>query len=114
VEVYKFTGGTTTTSYPDKQVSIDQQEVLINGKPVVYPNPLHDKFTIKFPTVYEDNIQLQLIDVAGRIYEIGRAQLIPGGRTMDINISHLKLKAGVYILRINSAKSSESIKLLIR
>ncbi|MDQ3552721.1 MAG: T9SS type A sorting domain-containing protein, partial [Bacteroidota bacterium] len=61
------------------------------------------------------NIQLQLIDVAGRVYNIGKSNLRRAGTTLDVDVSGLNLKTGVYILKINSATGkSESIKLLIQ
>jgi hypothetical protein len=115
VEVYKFSSGSTTTSSPDNHLSSDQQEIITNGSPIVYPNPLHNKFTIQFPYLDQGNIQLQLIDVAGRVYNIGKSNLRRSGTTLDVDVSALNLKTGVYILKINSATGkSESIKLLIQ
>jgi hypothetical protein len=116
VEVYKFTGGSATTAYSDNSISLNQQELVTNSKSVVYPNPLHNKFTIQFPSVlYQGNVQLQLVDVSGRIYELGKINLRPGRTSMDVDVSKFHLKPGVYFLKILSeSNKSEYIKLVVQ
>ncbi len=80
----------------------------------VYPNPLTQSFFIDFPNTYKGPVTLQIADIAGRVYEIGKPNL--QGRTrMEINISKFNLKPGVYFLKIHSAERNvEIIKLLIK
>ncbi|MEO6220852.1 MAG: Ig-like domain-containing protein [Ginsengibacter sp.] len=81
--------------------------------PKVYPNPFHNKFTIAFPSKYHGAYSIQIADISGRIYEIGNAILKPGGSNMEINISKLLLKKGVYFLRIHSSEGKTLVVKLI-
>ncbi len=83
-------------------------------KAKVYPNPLHKKFTIDFPTTYKGNYTIQIVDQLGKVNRIGQTNLKAGGTSMEVDISNLSLKAGIYFLRIiSNSKKSEIIKLII-
>jgi len=83
-------------------------------RPKVYPNPLHNRFTIEFPSKYQGNFATQIVDMIGRKYDIGKTKLKPGGSNMQIDISKLNLKAGVYFLQIHSdSGKTEVYKLII-
>jgi hypothetical protein len=85
------------------------------NKPSVYPNPMQNVFHIQFPANYEGKYHLQLVDIVGRLYELGTSILPHGGSTIDVNISKLSLKPGLYFVRINSeTKSTDVLKLLIQ
>jgi hypothetical protein len=76
--------------------------------PQLYPNPVHNKFTIEFPSKYHGIFTIQIVDLFGRKYNIGKVNLKTGGALMDINISTLSLKAGVYFLRLHSDDSAKN------
>nr|MBA2562385.1 T9SS type A sorting domain-containing protein [Chitinophagaceae bacterium] len=81
----------------------------------VYPNPLHKRFNIQFPGTYRGNFTLQIVDQLGKIYEIGKYRSGEGRSNMEVDISNLLLKAGIYSLRIHSNNSkTEVIKLIIQ
>ncbi len=125
VEVYSFTTTPIVTKAAKPTEAVDKKTGLISleevkegsnnfEKPMLYPNPLHNRFYIKFPTVYSGNITLQIADVAGRVYEIGKSRLKAGGANMEVNISRLALKPGVYMLKIiYDERKTEVVKLLI-
>ena len=72
-------------------------------------------FFIQFPANYEGKYRLQLIDIVGRLYELGTSILPHGGSTIDVDISKLSLRSGLYFVRINSdTKSTDVLKLLIQ
>ena len=83
--------------------------------PRLYPNPLHNKFTIEFPGKYQGIFAIQMVDLFGRKYNIGKVNLKTGGSLMDVDISTLSLKTGVYFLRIHSDESAKAdiIKVII-
>ncbi|WP_018611208.1 DUF7594 domain-containing protein [Segetibacter koreensis] len=83
-------------------------------KPKVYPNPLHKKFNIQFPVKYTGNYALQIVDAVGKTFEIGKYQLKHGGSTIEVNISNLSLKPGVYFLKVISDAKTELIKLIVQ
>lgn len=116
VEVYKFTpsAATVTPSSGNMLLLEEQPEVLSLEKPQVYPNPLHQKFTIKFPAGYKGNVRLQLADMTGAIYDLGKSRLRTDGGTIDIDVANLHLAPGVYFLKIYSEEGkTENIKLFI-
>jgi hypothetical protein len=81
----------------------------------IYPNPLHKRFNIQFPGTYRGNFTLQIVDQLGKIYEIGKYRSGEGRSNMEVDISNLLLKAGIYSLRIHSNNSkTEVIKLIIQ
>lgn len=83
-------------------------------KPRLYPNPLHAIFNIKFPSTYQGNYTIQILDGAGRVYETSTIRLRAGGSIMEMNISKLNLTPGVYFLRIHPDKGKiENIKLVV-
>jgi hypothetical protein len=82
-------------------------------KPKVYPNPLNNSFTIQLPAQYTGAFALHIADPSGETFEIGKYQLKPGERSLNIDISHLSLRPGVYFLKINSTLKNEFIKLII-
>jgi hypothetical protein len=85
------------------------------GKTRVYPNPLQKRFNLEVPKQYKGTVTLQIADQLGKIYEIGEYQLKPGGSNIEVNISHLLLKAGIYSLRLHSKTiKTEVIKLVIQ
>ena len=83
-------------------------------KPRIYPNPLRNKFNVQFPVEYAGDIILQIVDPIGKTFDIGSYQLRPGGSRIEVNISNLSLKSGIYFLKINSEVKTELIKLIIQ
>jgi hypothetical protein len=75
----------------------------------VYPNPIHKIFTIEFAKDDKGSYDLEIMDPVGRMYELGKFQLRAGVNNMQINISKLSLKAGIYFLRINSNAGQKAI-----
>ncbi len=83
-------------------------------KPKVYPNPLHKKFNIQFGNKYTGDVTLQIVDVVGKTFEIGKHKLKPGGTIINADITNLSLKPGVYFLKINSDTKTELLKLIVQ
>jgi N-acetylneuraminic acid mutarotase len=81
-------------------------------KPIVYPNPAQKRFTIKFPEDYKGYFSLEIADENGRTYNLGKRTSQPAG--IDIDISNLSLRPGVYFLKIKSDTRSEEMKLVIQ
>jgi hypothetical protein len=119
IEVYSFSSSlaqsinnTDSSAIPVINNTLSESDF---EKPKLYPNPLHDKFTLEFPSQYEGRYSLEIIDLVGRKYGVGNPVLRHGGSTLDIDISKLQLKTGVYSMRIYSETGrTEVIKLVIR
>ncbi len=83
-------------------------------KPKVYPNPINNRFTIQFPVKHMGAFTLQIVDPAGKRFELGKYQLKQGERNINLNISSLSLRPGVYFLKINSNIKNEFVKLIVQ
>ena len=92
IEVYSF--GTTA----NKPVAEYIESNLVEVK--AYPNPLQKTLKLEFPATYEGNYNLQIVDVAGRTFEIGRIRLPKGGSNLETDLSKFALKPGFYYLKI--------------
>jgi hypothetical protein len=83
-------------------------------KPRVYPNPLHSKFNLEFPASYLGNYNVQILDGNGRLYLSENVRIRPGGFNLVLNISQLKLKQGIYFLKVSNDKGTkDSFKLFV-
>jgi len=72
------------------------------------------KNNFELPGKNAGDYNLQIIDAVGRIYEIGKVKLPPGGAKVEANISKLSLKPEFYYLRILSANTKPAlIKLIV-
>jgi hypothetical protein len=113
VEVYSFS---IVTASPAMVSMVEGADYLNNfEKPQVFPNPLRNRFNIRFPTTYKGNMSLQLSDIRGRMFELGRFNLRLGGSAMEVDISKLALRPGVYFLRMNfNERKTEVMKLIVR
>lgn len=96
-------------------IAVDKNvPVLILDKPKISPNPVQKKFNIQFPNNYQGEYNLQIADISGRVYQVGKVNL-KGSINMGIDISKLSLKAGTYFLKLisDSKKSEEVFKLIV-
>jgi hypothetical protein len=121
VEVYKFESGTTivqATSDSSRNITFAEElsgTTNNSERPRVYPNPLNQKFIIQFPYGYKGKISLQIVDMAGRVYEIEKLKSRAEGASVEVNLSRFNLKPGVYILKILSdARKTEVVKLVVQ
>lgn len=115
VEVYSFSSSALARPVSNANRSIVGFENNLK-KVSVYPNPVEKVIHIQFPGKYAGNSSLQIADVTGKLYEIGKVNLQGGiSNTVEVNISNLALKPGFYYLRILSdTRKPEAIKLIVR
>ena len=91
------------------------EEPVINNPSAItaYPNPASSLTTVKFYLPAKENINLSVYDQFGRImvriYQ--NVNVEPGLHEVEIPVD--KIPAGLYILRLESAKLDGSCKLLI-
>lgn len=112
VEVYSFHSSSARPSLNDSDSTAFVQNSLDNVR--VYPNPVHGSFRMQFSDKYKGNTQVQLLDVSGRSYQIGKYKIPSGGSNIEADIRTLSLKPGFYYLRIASeAKPAEVVKLIV-
>ena len=115
-------------NYPNTIPSCDEAAVVTPVENVVplhtrvytlkklqaYPNPLQKRFSIEFPKNYRGNFTMQIVSVFGTTYQLGKTSLNGGGTAIDLDISKLSLRAGLYFLKVTSEnKNTEIIKLIV-
>ena len=96
-----------------------EQNILGNNisflKARLYPNPVNNKIHVAFPHTYKGNFNLQVMDILGRTYDLGKYNINKDGYEIDVNISKLSLKSGQYFIRILSdTQSTQTIKLIVQ
>ena len=114
VEVYSFRASAARPALSYNQNATGFENNL--KKASVYPNPVEKVLHIQFPGTYAGSTNLQIADVTGRVYQIGKTDLQGGiSNTVEVNISNLSLKPGFYYLRILSpARPAEVVKLIVK
>lgn len=89
-------------------VGID--EVFENGIVKVYPNPANDNLNISFSLLDENDIEISLNDVSGRIVKKSEFSALSGQQQLLFNISDLG--KGFYVLNIKTESLNISYKLI--
>ena len=69
---------------------------------------------LKYVPFAADGFNFEIVDMTGRIYNLGKTRVQPGGSAIDIDISKFSLRPGVYFLKINSETKNEALKLIIQ
>ncbi|MGB0431689.1 MAG: T9SS type A sorting domain-containing protein [Bacteroidia bacterium] len=78
----------------------------------VFPNPAADNVTLSFALENNDNINIQVVDLTGKVVvELGSADYTNG--INQVNINTTSLKAGVYFINMTSANSNYTQRLII-
>ncbi|WP_138475803.1 malectin domain-containing carbohydrate-binding protein [Dyadobacter bucti] len=88
-------------------------EEITYEKSRIYPNPAQKRFTVEVSGQHAGNISLQMISDAGRTYPVRLTEALKGGSKAEVDITNLSLRSGVYLLRVQSASTSEIIRVLI-
>jgi hypothetical protein len=78
----------------------------------VFPNPANSNFSISFNTTSNEQYQLQLLDLSGRVVkELGSGNM---NGTFTRSFSAEGLEKGIYFIKLNSNNTSEVSKLVIQ
>jgi hypothetical protein len=95
----------TVEVFVGSQVSINENNFLFDIN--VFPNPNNGNFTIDFQNVSED-FEIELFDIAGKII-ISNQLILASSKTKEIN----NLKAGTYLLNINSKLGVKTLRIVV-
>ena len=77
----------------------------------LYPNPAHDLINVSIESKSSQNIQLTILDVAGRLVAT-QNHLIETGHSI-ITLPVHQLKAGLYVIVLRTDSGTQSIKLSV-
>ena len=78
----------------------------------IYPNPAHDHFTISGNLMHDGAATITISDLSGRIVSQYNKQFHSGAFQEDIDIH--ELTKGIYIIKLDADRKSESVKLIVR
>lgn len=92
-------------------VGIENNELFINSISV-FPNPTSEILTISFETAEAQNINLELVDVTGKIILSKNLGLIQGKRNESISLDGIS--AGTYILKLNGTTITQSRTIIVQ
>jgi Secretion system C-terminal sorting domain len=88
------------------------EPVINNDQLSVYPNPANYQVTLSFSLTKEEEIQLIVYDLQGKMIDMKDFGILPqGGNTIDYNTQNLS--AGTYILLLRSETNQAYSKLMI-
>ncbi len=100
--------------YRLRSVDVDGQQsisrvILIDreakkfGLRSVFPNPATEQITVQFVAIVEESVQLELVDIAGKLVQGQTVQAKPGENTALLSVRHLP--AGVYNLLLSNERT---------
>lgn len=78
-------------------INISINTPVVNGFVNIYPNPTDAQFSVDIQSIVNDNVQINVIDVLGRIIASTDAALRKGVTTIPININ--TTNAGLYLVQ---------------
>ena len=111
------TGGSTSTYALSNLRSLsftgtanDVQTIAIEGNSSIslFPNPVADQLQISYQAVQAGSVQLAIVNVQGSIVQQQSVNSQSGANQATISVA--QLPAGLYILRLQSGTTLESIK----
>jgi PKD repeat protein len=91
-----------------EQVSTGMQEAEALNELRTWPNPVSDHLNLSFRSTLRGTVQLQLVDVNGRVHRTANATFTTGDNR--IQLSTAELPAGLYLLRMEQAGHAQSIR----
>jgi hypothetical protein len=91
-------------------VSVDQ--IQVNNGIVIFPNPVHNQFTVEITDWRAVQIALTLLDVNGKLIEIKQLKNVIGKQSVNFDTEHLS--RGVYFIKISDGTKSSTTKLVLQ
>ncbi|MCO4814538.1 MAG: YHYH protein [Flavobacteriales bacterium] len=99
--------GETTTVYEETSFLTEMYFDKMNVK--IFPNPATDLIAIQIVDLVQDNLAIELIDVAGKTVQ--KTQINKGGTIAHFNVE--TIYAGVYFIKISNDSFSSLKKVII-
>ncbi len=87
-------------------------ELLLQGKVNVYPNPSIDRVNISFVSTEAFDLEIDMADMSGRKLISMSYDASEGGNDIKLDVS--SFDAGIYLLSLSGEKGMLNYKLIIR
>ena len=81
---------------------------------VVYPNPFTGSSTITYQLTENSSIEISLLDVLGKEINLLKSNQTAGKHELAINSTDLGLAKGMYFVKMKTASSQKTIKVIIK
>lgn len=88
------------------------EELFVNGKVKIYPNPTDDQLNVAFVAKEDCNLEIKLTDISGRLILSEDYAAIAGKNNHRLNLTDIS--QGVYFLGIGDASSSLRYKVIVK
>ncbi len=88
------------------------EELFVNGKVKIYPNPTDNQLNVSFVTSEDSNLEIKLTNISGRIILSEDYSAIAGTNNCRLNLRGIS--QGVYFLDIGDASSSLRYKVIVK
>ncbi len=96
----------SANSITETTTSLSKTELL--KKVSLFPNPVVDQLSIQFVAEKEDEYQLEIIDLSGKILMNKTHQIIRGENTIKLNVA--SLPTGLYFAKLTNGEASSNLK----
>lgn len=105
-------GATGSAMVANPSIGNSPEEGTAPSKINVNPNPVSSDATISFTLLHKEKVALNLYDISGRIVnKLGEKEFNEG--THQIILNTKDLKAGIYLLRLQSQSGVKSKKIIV-
>ena len=112
IEILPATTSSTTMTAPSSSKNSLLEVAVVEESPMsVYPNPVVDRLTIRFGKELASDAIVQLINLSG-VTLLNQTLNAKGLTEAGLDISHLNLPGGIYILKVQTAGAEQSIKIM--
>lgn len=91
-----------------QQLSTGMQEAEALNELRSWPNPVNDRLNLSFRSTLRGTVQLQLVDVNGRVLRTTNTTFATGDNRIELSTA--ELPAGLYLLRMEQAGHAQSIR----
>lgn len=108
-ETYSSPSNIVTQGFQQPDVTVTKVEEATAGvNVVVFPNPTAGQLSVELTSVASRKMQLELVDINGRLLHSQQAEVPAGVQTLTMDIA--SLAAGQYMLRVkDTGKKTESV-----
>ncbi|MBC8321064.1 MAG: T9SS type A sorting domain-containing protein [Bacteroidetes bacterium] len=88
------------------------EELFVNGKVDIYPNPADDQLKIEFIANHNTNLEIGILDISGRVIMQHDYSASQGANKINLNLN--SISHGVYLLSIGDNYSSLRYKVVVK
>jgi hypothetical protein len=105
---------TTSSSAMQVTYSRTSQSAELKEKLSIYPNPMFEKATINFVLAHTGSYVLDLYNIKGSRVAVLKQGKTEAGKLNTVEINSMDLAYGVYILRLQTNRSTKTLKIIVQ